>query len=325
MDRMPGNFRQQIISRGESKGREHQRAEILAEPCCDDGLQRAIHVREQKLDLCDGKHPRENEKCGHRIPLRGKSKRVAATRPRQHACNRDRGISNEHDGLDVGRQLKEGKSGHITRENARQANGQRKIPENCANGGESGCAQRHAAEARKKPERNAEAGVDRPTINKGRFLRGLDATVGQKGPLAKKLRRVQLDGSDEREHAANHEPENRRADQNQQRAAGGRVDVTDFRLNGDGGSGSHLEKSEKDGGLFLGLERLQGELHRAVDRQADDAGFLVDPSVGGKFGLLVGAQLLELVSAAVSIEYCQRSSAETCERSASSVFSLCGR
>ena len=81
MDRAAGNFRQQIVSRGQRERREHERAEILAKPCGDHGLQRAMHGRKQQRDLHDGKHPGENEERCHRIPLRGKGESVAAGGP----------------------------------------------------------------------------------------------------------------------------------------------------------------------------------------------------------------------------------------------------
>ena len=99
------------------------------------------------------------------------------------------------------------------------------MPEVRGDDGNHGSTQRHLAEARQQPQRNAHSGGQAKTVKQRVVPRRLQAAIGQPGAIRQKVRRVKLDGGHQTEHRADDQPERRAAKERQQRHATGTVNL----------------------------------------------------------------------------------------------------
>ena len=214
------DFRHDVISRGEGQRREPEGKHTLGEPTGGDGLHHTTHRHHEKRDVGDREEPGKQKKRGKHIPLRGVARFVATPRPGEDAGDSDRAIRDQQERLHVARELQEAVTRGVTGDDADQCERDAEIPKQRAHRNPVTGAQGFTTEAGQNPEAERQSSVGEPTVNKRGLLERLHVPISEPSAARKERRRVQLDGGDERQYAADDEPDEAGAQQEQQRPTG---------------------------------------------------------------------------------------------------------
>ena len=219
LQRTPGEFRQEIKRRADADEARPEENQIVAEPPRDDGLHHAAHRPADDQNIGGRINPREqnsaaikNQCDGNMPPSRRPEKFIIAHKPSSRYAKNS--------------------SAEPPRGNSSHANpvlSPTKIPtsptstprcQRCAaTTGTMRSAQRHLAEARENPERNAKSGRNAKTVEQRVIRRRLEMAVSHPRTIAELVRHVKSERGGQRQHRADDEPQRRAAEQHEQRHA----------------------------------------------------------------------------------------------------------